>query len=212
MLKFSLLCIIGIGFASASNLINLVETAKVPNSTKELILVKSKSKNMASVTAWEKNGKGWQQVLPAMDADVGSQGITQDKHEGDNKTPEGLFALGPAFGTELLALKMDYRYVTSVDKFVDDVNSSDYNHWIHGNTTAQSYEQMKREDGIYRLGVVVNYNMHPVIKGKGSAIFMHIWYGPNIGTTGCIALDEKNMLKLLRWLNKDYHPYILITN
>ena len=37
-----------------------------------------------------------------------------------------------------------------------------------------SYEKLYRKDHIYDIVVVLNYNMKPVVKKKGSAIFMHI--------------------------------------
>ena len=210
-IKLIVINLLGICLAFADNLpLNL--TAELPESTTQLIIVKSTSKAMASVTAWQKYGATWKQAFKPIISDVGSQGISATKHEGDDKTPAGLFPLGTAFGTLPLSLNIPYRRLTADDKFIDDVNSKDYNKWVHGNTNADSYETMLREDGIYNAGIVINYNMNPIIPGKGSAIFMHIWYGPNIGTTGCVAMEESDLIKILRWLNKINHPYILIMN
>lgn len=185
---------------------------ELPKSTKQLIIVTPTSGVMADVMLYQKSGSNWQQVTPTIKADVGSKGIAaiDDKVEGDHKTPSGLYPLKTAYGTLPLNLKIDYKHATDEDKFVDDPNSPEYNTWVTGDTTAQSYEEMLREDGIYKIGVVINYNMAPIIPGKGSAIFMHIWYGPNIGTTGCIAMDEPNMIKIVKWLNKKNNPYIWI--
>lgn len=187
--------------------------SKLPASTTQLIVVSKHSGVMVDVAALQKNATGkWQQTLPTIKANAGSQGIAaaNQKKEGDNKTPSGLYKLGPAYATYPLALKMDYHYVTNQDKFIDDPHSPDYNTWVTGDTTAQTYERMKREDGIYDLGIVINYNMNPIIAGMGSAIFMHIWYGPNIGTEGCIAMARQDMLGLLKWLDKSANPYIFI--
>jgi L,D-peptidoglycan transpeptidase YkuD (ErfK/YbiS/YcfS/YnhG family) len=133
-----------------------------------------------------------------------------EKKEGDMKTPAGLYPLGEAFGTEPLALKMDYRYITTDDKFVDDVTNKNYNTWVKGKTDAKSFESMLIKE--YKMGIVINYNMNPVVPGAGSAIFMHLWRSIDVPTLGCIAMDEQHLLKLLHWLDKQQHPYILITN
>lgn len=93
-----------------------------------------------------------------------------------------------------------YRQATAEDKFVDDVASDQYNTWVHGGTSAKSYEQMKRADGLYEFGLVVNYNMNPIVKGKGSAIFIHVWRSSTDGTAGCVALERTNIVRLLEWL------------
>ncbi len=199
---------------SAENISSILAkyTQQIPSTTRQLIIVKATKKPMANVFILQKNANLWTQVFPTIEADVGSQGISSNKIEGDDKTPAGLFALGPAFSSESLALKTNYRHVNSLDKFIDDADDKNYNHWVHGETKATSYETMLREDGVYKYGVVINYNMHPVVPGRGSAIFMHIWYGPNIGSTGCVTMSEENMLKILHWLDGTQNPYILITN
>ncbi|MBP9741798.1 MAG: L,D-transpeptidase family protein [Burkholderiales bacterium] len=213
-MKPILLCTLTIlNTAHALNKMNL--PFNIPTSTTQLIVVTKYTGVMVDVAALQKNSTGkWQQILPTIKANCGSQGIAapNQKKEGDNKTPSGLYKLGPAYGTHPLALKMDYRYITNQDKFIDDPDSSDYNTWVEGDTTAQTYEIMNQENGAYDLGVVINYNMNPIVPGRGSAIFMHIWQGPNIGTQGCIAMDRQDMLHILKWLNKNANPYILIVS
>lgn len=126
------------------------------------------------------------------------------------RTPAGLYPVGDAFGSEPLALKMDFKYITADDKFIDDVSHSGYNTWVKGNTNAKSYESMLID--VYRIGAVVNYNMNPVIPGAGSAIFIHLWRSIHSGTHGCIAMEESHLLKLLHWLDKEKHPYIFISS
>jgi L,D-peptidoglycan transpeptidase YkuD (ErfK/YbiS/YcfS/YnhG family) len=46
--------------------------------------------------------------------------------------------------------------------------------------------------------------------GKGSAIFLHIWSGPDGSTAGCVALDEANLLTILQWLDKAKQPRMLV--
>ena len=138
------------------------------------------------------------------------------------------------------AFKSDYRYIVDsrdakgmyLDKFIDDPDSVYYNTWVSGPTTASSYEQMRIDP--YKYGLVVNYNMYPTVAGmklyvlraihlrcvshidfhccagKGSAIFMHIWSGPDGSTAGCVALEEANLIAVLQWLDKTKQPHIQI--
>ena len=76
---------------------------------------------------------------------------------------------------------MPYRQVSDEDIWVDDVNSVDYNQLVKkGSTDAVSFEKMRRDDVLYKYGIIVNYNVNPVIKGYGSAIFFHVWKGPAV--------------------------------
>ncbi|MCL9684004.1 L,D-transpeptidase family protein [Legionella maioricensis] len=183
-----------------------------PGSSSQVIVVQSLGESKAQVTACQRKGRSWQgSLIPTFPAVIGKGGIAPigEKKEGDLKTPAGLYPLGEAFGTVPLSLKMDYKYITADDKFIDDVTSNRYNTWVNGKTEAKSYEQMLIEP--YKIGVIINYNMDPTIKGAGSAIFMHLWRSINVPTAGCVAMEKKNLMALLRWLDKKKHPYIYIT-
>ena len=62
----------------------------------------------------------------------------------------------------------------SLDKWIDDSSSNDYNKYVRGATTAKSFENLKLKSIDYKYCMVIEYNTHPVIKGKGSAIFFHV--------------------------------------
>ncbi len=68
---------------------------------------------------------------------------------------------------------------------------------------------MWRDDGLYDVVVVMGYNDHPRIAGRGSAVFMHV-AGPGLKPTeGCIALARPHLLRLLRAITpdtRDRHP------
>lgn len=177
----------------------------------QIIVVKSLGGIKANMTLCQRHGAIWKPMFtPTFSTVVGKNGVASigKKKEGDLKTPAGLYPIGEAFGTQPLALKMDYKYITADDKFIDDINSKSYNTWVSGSTDAKSYESMLIEP--YNYGAVINYNMNPTIAGKGSAIFIHLWRSPNSPTAGCIALEKKHLLMMLHWLDKAQHPYILV--
>ena len=134
------------------------------------------------------------------------------KREGDGRTPSGIYLLGTAFGYNASApTRMPYRQAGDNDLWVDDVNSPDYNRWVRkGETHAASFERMRRADGLYKYGVVIEYNSSPVVKERGSAIFLHIWRGEKEPTAGCVALSEKDMLLILDWLDPKAKPLVVM--
>jgi L,D-peptidoglycan transpeptidase YkuD (ErfK/YbiS/YcfS/YnhG family) len=105
---------------------------------------------------------------------------------------------------------MPYRQATNDDVWVDDPNSIDYNRWVKKQDThAASYEMMKRDDNLYKYGIVIEYNTDPVIKGNGSAIFLHIRKGEGIPTAGCVAVSEEDIIKIIGWLDPAAAPLII---
>ena len=62
-------------------------------------------------------------------------------------------------------------------------------------------EKLYRKDRIYDLFINIEYNSHPVIKEKGSAIFLHIANSKYKPTKGCIAISKNDFLKILPLIN-----------
>ncbi|MHC2371321.1 L,D-peptidoglycan transpeptidase YkuD (ErfK/YbiS/YcfS/YnhG family) [Bradyrhizobium diazoefficiens] len=172
------------------------------NDTSQAIVVEGQEGVQAELRAFEKIDGIWTEKFHAP-AVIGSKGFAPEgeKTEGDHRTPTGIYTIGTAFGYgPTMETSVSYRKATAEDKFIDDVGSDQYNTWVHGNTSAKSFEEMKRTDGLYEFGLVVNYNMNPIIKGKGSAIFIHVWKSSTSGTAGCVALERANVIRLLKWL------------
>jgi L,D-peptidoglycan transpeptidase YkuD (ErfK/YbiS/YcfS/YnhG family) len=168
---------------------------------------------VVTVHVLEKKGRSWMLVSPPFSATIGEKGFASpgQKKEGDGKSPPGIFTLGMAFGYDAtLATRMTYRQITDDDFWVDDVDSEDYNRWVRGRPNAVSMEKMKREDDIYKYGIVIEYNANPIVKGKGSAIFIHRWAGAGKPTLGCVAMPEDKVLRLLQWLDPASRPLIIM--
>jgi len=159
-----------------------------------------------------RNGLGWGLGLHA---GVGDGPL---KVEGDGRSPAGAFELGTAFGYSPSppdGMLMPYRSAGKNDFFVDDPRAPDYNRWVNltGDENPDehwsSFERMRRPDGLYELGIVVLHNSDPVVNGRGSAIFIHLWRSPGAATAGCTALSKKSMLYLLKWLDPDRKPLLI---
>jgi L,D-peptidoglycan transpeptidase YkuD (ErfK/YbiS/YcfS/YnhG family) len=175
----------------------------------------------AQLSAWQKDvskpkqvtgNVSWHRIFYGS-AVIGRNGLAAagEKKEGDGKTPSGIYPLGPAFGyASSMKTGLLYRQAKDNDFWVDDVKSLQYNQWVSGSPTANSFEQMKRRDNLYQSGIVIGYNMHPVIPGAGSAIFVHVWRRYNGPTSGCVALNQRYLRKILRWLDRYNQPVIIL--
>ncbi|USB33061.1 L,D-transpeptidase family protein [Paenibacillus sp. YPG26] len=162
----------------------------------------------------EKLNGEWKTTLSGIPVVLGKNGIGKLR-EGDGKTPTGTFPIGHAFGTAAkpAGLKLTYALAGKQDYWVDDAASADYNKWVHyaGNPASRwkSFERLYIPQ--YKYAVVIRYNDNPIVKGKGSAIFMHIWRSQDKPTAGCVAMSEGNLLKLMGKLDPKQSPVITIT-
>ena len=187
----------------------------VPNGAGHVLAVAEPNQGSVESVLWgfEKTERGWEKVLGPVSVTVGRSGVAtfDRKREGDGMTPRGVFSLGPVFGYAVSAVtKMPYRQATEQDAWIDDVASPRYNQWVRGIPAKESHEKMRRNDELYRLGIVIGYNTAPVVPGFGSAIFLHIWKGPGKPTSGCIAMSETDMEKVVSWLDPIKKPQIII--
>ncbi len=83
----------------------------------------------------------------------------------------------------------------------DDKNSKFYNRLIKF-PFKKSAERLFRKDSIYNIIIVIDFNMSPTIKDKGSAIFIHLATKDYKSTQGCVALNIKDIRLLLKKISK----------
>jgi len=137
---------------------------------------------------------------------LGKGGAKKKTMEGDNITPKGIFKI----------IKIYYRpdrikkIKTLIKKikikknmgWCDDPNSRFYNKLINL-PTKYSHEKLYRNDSLYDLIVVLSYNTNPIIKNRGSAIFMHIANNSYKKTKGCIALKKEHLIEIISKIKKN---------
>lgn len=61
-----------------------------------------------------------------------------------------------------------------------------------------TYEKLFRKENTYDLILVLNFNMNPIIKNKGSAIFIHVAKKKFDRTEGCVAIKKQNLLNIIK--------------
>ena len=136
-------------------------------------------------------------VLPCV---LGPAGLTRCKREGDGATPVGCFPLrggffradrGPRPATGIIM-----RASRPEDGWCDDPKESRYNRPIRLPFRG-GHETMWRSDRLYDLGLVVDYNVTRPLKGRGSAIFVHVMHPAGKPTAGCVALRLGDLRRLL---------------
>ena len=135
---------------------------------------------------------------------LGKAGVGKKRVEGDNITPVGIYKIVKIFYRKDRIKNISSKFkLFSINKnmcWCDDSNSKHYNQLIKLPTN-YTHEKLYRRDCVYDLILVLNYNIKPIIKNKGSAIFIHVTKNYK-KTAGCIALKKDHLIKLVSKINK----------
>ncbi len=135
---------------------------------------------------------------------IGENGVTREKMEGDNKTPIGCFPIREilyrADKIEKPKTTLPLFSIKENDGWCDDTEDPHYNQKItlpyHSH-----HERLWRDDDIYDIVFVLGYNDDPIIKNRGSAIFMHVARENYTPTEGCIALSLADCIQILEHID-----------
>ncbi len=136
---------------------------------------------------------------------IGKRGINKNKIEGDLTTPKITlkfkYVLYRPDRVKNLYSRIKKIKINKKMGWCDDYRSNKYNMLINYPFNYSS-EKLFRKDNIYDIVIVTDYNTNPVIKKKGSAIFLHIAKKNYSPTKGCIAISKKDMRLLLKKTKK----------
>ena len=137
---------------------------------------------------------------------LGKAGVNKKIKEGDSITPKGVFKITKIYyrADKIKVIKTNIKKIkiTKNMGWCDDPVSRFYNQQIKL-PSKFSHEKLYRNDDLYDLVAVINYNTNPVIKNKGSAIFMHIAKSSYKKTEGCIALKKDDLIKIVMQIKKN---------
>lgn len=152
-------------------------------------------------------------LRPVAGACVGYNGFAPpgQKREGDGRTPSGSFGFDFFFGVlGDPGVSFPYRPVTGPQIVWDDDPSSPlYNQWVDTDDgSAGATPEPMDQSPAYDYGAVIAYNTAPVVPGVGSAIFLHVTTGA--ATSGCVSLPAPELLSVLRWLQPESDPRIVM--
>ncbi len=197
---------------------NVANRLKTVGSADQLITVEAARyrTTRAELTLWRRDGYDcWQPVRGPWAANLGVNGIADRRREGDGTTPTGVYGIGPVMygAAPNPGVKYRYRRVVCGDWWVEDPASAAYNTFQHVACGRRPPFRTKppgmwQDPVAYRYLAVVQFNMRPVVPGKGSAIFLHASKGRP--TVGCISLPVGQLVSALRWLDPAKRPRIVI--
>jgi L,D-peptidoglycan transpeptidase YkuD (ErfK/YbiS/YcfS/YnhG family) len=136
---------------------------------------------------------------------LGKAGIKKKEKEGDKITPGGIFKIICIYyrsdRIKKITTPLKKIKIKKTMGWCDDPRSSFYNKEIKI-PNKFNYEQFYRKDNLYDIIVPLNYNTNPILKNKGSAIFIHIANNNYKPTAGCIGVKKNNLMKLLSIIKK----------
>jgi L,D-peptidoglycan transpeptidase YkuD (ErfK/YbiS/YcfS/YnhG family) len=137
---------------------------------------------------------------------IGKNGIIKKKCEGDMKTPKGIFKIQhlyfrkdrikrPETSLKCIEIKKNMGWCNDIHY------PKKYNKLIKTSKKIK-HEKLKRKDYKYDLLIPIKYNFNHPIVNSGSCIFIHLTqnYKP---TAGCIAIQKKDFLIMLRLIKKN---------
>ena len=132
---------------------------------------------------------------------TGKRGIGEKKREGDLITPLGSYKIKFIMYRRDRFKKIKTRLKKIVIKknmgWCNDPRSKKYNQLINL-PFDYGYEKLHKKENIYDIILVLDYNMNPTKKNKGSAIFIHISRKNYSKTEGCIAIRKPHLLKIIK--------------
>ena len=144
---------------------------------------------------------------------MGRNGLSSHHLEGGGTTPIGVFTIGPTMDGVSVSpgVRFGYHQLSCGDWWNEDRQSRSYNHFVHlacgvAPSFTGSSEALWQNVPAYDYFAVIDYNVSPVVPGRGSGIFLHVAKGDP--TTGCVSVAKENLLQLLRLLRPSSRPLI----
>ena len=137
---------------------------------------------------------------------IGKRGIGNKTKEGDLITPKGIYkpkyVLYRKDRVKKIKTKLKKIIIKKNMGWCNDVRSNQYNKLIKLPFN-YGHEKLYKKENIYDIILVLNYNMSPIIKNKGSAIFIHVSKRNYKKTEGCVALKKIHLIKVLKELKNN---------
>ncbi|GHB62837.1 hypothetical protein GCM10010377_62340 [Streptomyces viridiviolaceus] len=167
-----------------------------------------------TVTWWDLRGGSWVKAGSAP-ARFGAGGLADGtkRRQGTNTTPTGLYDLPYAFGIEAAPRGTTYRYrpVRQGSWWCQDNRSRSYNRWTEpraADCRAAEAEHLITYRAQYAHAMVVGFNYHRPVRGRGAGIFLHV--DGRGATAGCVSVPAEAMRRILDWAEPAAEPHLAI--
>lgn len=178
--------------------------AKSVGTATQVISVVGVGGSKAKMDVYQRTGAGWQPVAVGIPAWIGAKGMAPETHDGEMKTPMGVFTLDYAFGTAPNpGGGLPYVQVGSDHWWDGDMKSPTYNtmqvckkaQCPFDTDPASGTENLHIPQYVHAVVMGVNKARVP---GNGGAFFLHATDGGP--TAGCVAIDDGKLVEIMRWL------------
>jgi L,D-peptidoglycan transpeptidase YkuD (ErfK/YbiS/YcfS/YnhG family) len=148
---------------------------------------------------------------------IGRGGLAPEgrKKEGDGCTPCGTFRLRRLYyradkvAPGHLPAGLNPTPLSQEDGWCDDPGDRAYNTFVKLPYAGRHERLWRPDDDLYDLIIPLSYNDGPIVRGAGSAIFMHVARPGYLPTAGCVALDKHDLLAILATVDADSQMWIL---
>ena len=169
----------------------------------------------ATLRTWRRARGCWHPVAGPFVARVGYNGLSGNRREGDGTTPTGTFRIGATMygNAPDPGVAFTYRRIRCGDWWDEDPASPTYNTFQHVRCGRPPPFRVKslgmwQQPRAYPFLAIVEFNMRPVVPGRGSGIFLHAQTSG--ATQGCVSLRRAALRQVLRWLRPEAAPRIAI--
>ncbi|MER6163301.1 L,D-transpeptidase family protein [Streptomyces violaceorubidus] len=172
---------------------------RIPGDSRQVVVVYGDGRDSADSTVvfYTKQGSAWHRAR-SWAAHNGTKGWTTDHHENDKRSPVGVFTLSDAGGV-LPDPGAGLPYSRSADIAAPRWWAKAYWHDFDY-VIAIDYNRVK--------GTPPNDPTRPEGTLKGGSIWLHMDHGS--GTSACVSLPKQAMEYLLRTLDPDRHPVVVM--
>ncbi|MFD4576837.1 L,D-transpeptidase [Streptomyces sp. NPDC058417] len=167
-----------------------------------------------TLTWWDRRDGRWVRAGSAA-ARFGAGGLVEgtERRQGTNTTPAGLYDLPYAFGTEPAPRGTSYPYrpVREDSWWCQDNASRAYNRWTEprpADCRAAESEHLADYRTQYAHALVVGFNYHEPVRGRGAGIFLHV--NGKGATAGCVSVPAEAMRRVLAWVEPGRRPHLAI--
>ncbi|MGC2998839.1 L,D-transpeptidase family protein [Streptomyces sp. G35A] len=167
-----------------------------------------------TLTWWDLRDGHWVRTGSAP-ARFGARGLAEGtaRWQGTNTTPTGLYGMPYAFGIEAAPRGTAYRYrpVRRNSWWCQDGDSRAYNRWTEpraADCRAAEAEHLIGYRAQYAHALVVDFNYHRPVRGRGAGIFLHV--DGRGATAGCVSVPKDAMRRILRWADPARRPHLAI--
>lgn len=196
---------------------NLASGLASTGSARQLVTVEAAGwdTSYATVELWQRTGSCWLPAGGPWSGRIGENGFSDHHTEGDDTTPTGVYGVGPVMygNAPDPGVQEPYHRLVCGDWWDEDASSAEYNTFQHVACGTRppfggGSEALWTETAAYPSFAVIDYNTGPIVKGAGSAIFLHADTGS--ATVGCVSIPLADLDQTLRWMEPADGPVFVM--